>query len=121
MSSSLKITVLENQGEEQVAIVRLKGELDGSNYKDLQARVDEIIDGDTNNIVIDMSGLNFMGSAGLRALHTSAKSAKEKGGSVKLLKPSDAARRVLKTLGFDQFFDVYDELDDAIDSFLEKA
>lgn len=121
MSSTLKITVLENQGNEHVTVVHLKGELDGSNYKDLQSRVDELISGDTNNIIIDMSGLSFMGSAGLRALHTSAKSTQEKGGSVKLLKPSDAAQRVLKTLGFDQFFDVFDELEEAISSFLEEA
>ena len=37
--------------------------------------------------------------------------------NVKLLKPSDAARRVLKTLGFDQFFEVFDDLDEAISSF----
>ena len=121
MSSTLKITVLENQGDEHVAVLHLKGELDGSNYKDLQAKVDEIIAGNTNQIIIDMSGLSFMGSAGLRALHTTAKSTQEKGGSVKLVKPSDAAQRVLKTLGFDQFFEVFDELESAIDSFLEEA
>lgn len=121
MSATLKITVLEDQGNEHLAVVLLKGELDGSNYKDLQARVDEIISGDTNNIIIDMSGLTFMGSAGLRALHTSAKSTQEKGGSVKLLKPSDAVQRVLKTLGFDQFFDVFDNIEDAIDSIEQEA
>jgi anti-sigma B factor antagonist len=117
MSSTLQIKVLENQGGEHVTVIHLKGELDGSTYKDLQAKVDEIITGDVNNLLIDMSDLSFMGSAGLRALHTSSNSAKEHGGTVKLLKPSDAARRVLKTLGFDQFFEVFDDLDEAISSF----
>ncbi|WP_455222920.1 STAS domain-containing protein [Kaarinaea lacus] len=117
MSSTLQITVLENQGNEHVTVINLKGELDGNTYKDLQAKVDEIIAGNVNNLLIDMSDLSFMGSAGLRALHTSSNSAKENGGTVKLLKPSDAAKRVLKTLGFDQFFDVFDDLDEAIKSF----
>ena len=117
MSSTLHIAVEGNQGKENVTVLIIKGELDGSTYKDLQAKVDEIIAGGSNNFLVDMSGLNFMGSAGLRALHASSNNAKEKGGSVKLLNPSDAASRVMKTLGFDQFYEVYSDLDEAISSY----
>ena len=121
MSSTLQITVSTQQGSEDLAgtvtILSLKGELDGSTYKDLQAKADEIITADANNILIDMSDLDYIGSAGLRAIHTTSNSTKEKGGSVKLLNPSDASQRILKTLGFDQFFEVFHDLDEAIASF----
>ena len=117
MSSTLHIAIEEKQGSGNVAVLILKGELDGSTYKDLQAKVDEITAGGSNNFLIDMSGLSFMGSAGLRALHSSSNSAKDNGGAVKLLNPSEAAGRVMKTLGFDQFYEVYSNLDEAISSF----
>lgn len=117
MSSTLQISVSPQQGSENVAVLSLKGELDGSTYKDLQAKTDEIIAGDTTNLLIDMSNLDYIGSAGLRALHTASKNSKEKGGAVKLLNPSDSADRVLKTLGFNEFFEIYQDLDVAISSF----
>jgi anti-anti-sigma factor len=117
MSSSLTITVSTQQGKEDIVILSLKGELDGSTFKELQAKTEEIISGDVNNILLDMSALSYIGSAGLRAIHSASNSSKEKGGSVKLLNPSDASERVLKTLGFDQFFEIYKDLDKAIDSF----
>ena len=115
MSSSLQITVSTDPAG--VIILSLKGELDGSTYKDLQAKAEEVINDDSNNILIDMSNLDYIGSAGLRAIHTTSNSTKEKGGAVKLLNPSDASQRILKTLGFDQFFEVFHDLDKAIDSF----
>lgn len=121
MGSTLNISISTHQGDdkltETVTVLSLKGELDSSTYKDLQAKADEIINEDTKNILIDMSGLSFIGSAGLRAIHTTSNSTKEKGGSVKLLKPSEASQRVLKTLGFDQFFEIFQDLDKAIESF----
>ena len=39
------------------------------------------------------------------------------GGQVKLLQPSDSVARVLKTLGFDQFFNIHSSLDEAVNSF----
>ena len=121
MGSTLNISISTHQGDDKltgtVTVLSLKGELDSSTYKDLQAKADEIINEDTKNILIDMSGLNFIGSAGLRAIHTTSNSTKEKGGSVKLLKPSEASHRVLKTLGFDEFFEIFQDLDKAIESF----
>ena len=114
MSSTLQITVMEQQGNENVTVLHLKGDLDGSTYKDLQAKAEEI---DAKNLLIDMSDLNYMGSAGLRAIHSISNNSKEKGGAVKLLKPSEAVGRVLKTLGFDQFFEVYQDLDEAIGTY----
>lgn len=117
MSSNLHITVLVQQGNEHVTVLHLKGDLDGSNYKELEAKANEAIAGGTKNILIDLADVNYMGSAGLRAFHTISNTLKEKEGAIKLLNPSDAAARVLKTLGFDQFFEVYNDLDEAVSSY----
>lgn len=117
MSSSLQITVLEQKGNGSVTVMHLKGELDGNTYKDMEAKAEELLAGDTINILVDLSDVSYMGSAGLRALQTTSNGAKEKDGAVKLLNPSDAVGRVMHTLGFDQFFEIFDDLDNALSSF----
>lgn len=119
MSSTLGITVSEQKG---VSVLHLKGPLDANTQKDLEKKADEIISGGAGNILLDLNEVSYMGSAGLRALHLIAgkfggdKQA-ERFAHVKLLKPSSEVRRVLKTLGFDNYIDVFDDLDEAISAF----
>lgn len=117
MSSTLQITVLPKKGNENVTVLHLKGELDGSTYKSLESKAGEIIAGGAKNLLVDLGDVNYMGSAGLRVLHTMLNGLKESGGTVKLLKPSDAVARVLKTLGFDQFFEIFQDQEEAVSSF----
>ena len=117
MSSTLHITVLEQKGNEHVTVLHLKGELDGSTYKDLESRANELIAEGAKNLLMDLSGVDYMGSAGLRAFHSTSNTLKAKEGAVKLLNPSDTVARILKTLGFDQFFEVFTDLDEALGSF----
>lgn len=52
-------------------------------------------------------------------MHSISKKLKSGGGgaTLKLASPPDAVSRVLKTLGFDQVFDVYRTLDEALKSY----
>ena len=118
MGSELKFDVSEVKRKVPVTVMRLEGDLDGSTYTLLEAKANEVIGGGAKNLLIDMSGIGFMGSAGLRALHSIHNRLKTAGaGSLKLLQPSDAAKRVFKTLGFDKVFSVYDELETALNAF----
>ncbi len=122
MGSELQFAVSEVKGAVPVTVLRLKGDLDGKTYTGLEAKANELIEAGTSNLLIDMSGVGFMGSAGLRALHGVHNRLKTAGpgggaGQLKLLKPSDAAKRVFKTLGFDKYFSVYEDLESALNSF----
>jgi anti-anti-sigma factor len=92
-------------------------------YKDLEARATEAREAGTRNLVLDLSGVSYMGSAGLRAIHTISKSfnAGETRATalsrVKLLTPSAEVLKVIKTLGFDSFLDIRDNIDDAVAAF----
>ena len=119
MSSALDISVSEEKG---VSVLRLKGPVDANTQKALETKADEVIQGGATNMVLDLQDVSFMGSAGLRALHVISGMFGEGDQSarfahIKLLNPSDEVRRVLKTLGFDQYIEVFDDLDDAISAF----
>lgn len=119
MSSALNIKVSEEKG---VSILHLEGPIDANTQKDLEGKAEEVISSGANNMVLDLKDVSFMGSAGFRALHVIAnkltgESQSEKFAHIKLLNPKDEVRRVIKTLGFDEYIGVYDNLDQAISSF----
>ena len=55
-----------------VAVIGLTGELDGSNFEQVIAAGRAARDGGTRRIVLDLSGLTYMGSSGLVAIHSIA-------------------------------------------------
>jgi len=122
MDSTLRIAVFNEKGIVPVTIVHLTGVLDWKTHQDFQDRTFEAIAAGAENILIDMGGVDFMGSAGIRALHAIARRIGTAGpggapGRMALLNPSEAAMRVLKTVGLDSYFGVHDNLADALKSF----
>ena len=134
------ITTTEAQGKVPVTVLHVQGEMDASNYEQLIASARQAYDAGTRNLLIDMSEMPFMGSSGLVALHSAAILMRgetppdPEGGwgalrsidrereaglqeHVKLLNPQPRVERVLKMAGFDQFFEVYADLETAIASF----
>jgi hypothetical protein len=55
-----------------VAVIAPAGELDGSNFERLIEAGRAARDGGANRIVLDLSGLTYMGSSGLVAIHSIA-------------------------------------------------
>lgn len=119
MSSTLGIAVTEENG---VSILRLNGSVDANTQKDLEEKAGEVIQAGASNMVLDLNEVSYLGSAGLRALHIIAgmfggDDQSARFAHLKLLNPSDEVRRVLKTLGFDNYIDVFDNLEDALSAF----
>lgn len=122
MSSNLRIAVSEEKGAVPVTILHLTGDLDGKTYQDLEAKAGELIGAGSGNLLIDLGGVGFMGSAGMRALHSIGNKLKTAGpggsaGKMILLNPTEAVSRVLKTLGFDQAFSIHSSMDAALKAF----
>ena len=112
--ATLNIMVGDAQGNVPVTILRLDGDIDAATQKTLQDKATEVVEGGATHILLDMSGVNYMGSAGFRAIHalTNMLSSEEsstlsKSPYLKLLNPTDSVARVIKTLGFDVYLDIY--------------
>jgi anti-anti-sigma factor len=122
MSSAFRIAISNENETMPITILVLSGDLDGKTYKELEAKAGEVITGGASNLVIDLGGVNYMGSAGLRALYGITNQIKTAGpegtpGQVKFVKPSEAVSRVIFTLGFDKYFTIYEDLQTAINAF----
>jgi len=119
MSNPLRIAVSEEKGASPVTVLMLSGDLDSKTYQDLEGKAGELIAGGARRIVLELGGVAFMGSAGLRAMHGIAHRLQSAGGGagLRIANPSPAVARVMKTLGFDQMFEIHGSLDEALGSF----
>ena len=88
---------VEPDGEE--LLVRAFGELDLSNAKTLEAELRRAIGGDAPGVVLDLSGVTFIDSAGLRVLLLMAKHSLQNGGRLCLLRGSEPVDRVIEVGG----------------------
>lgn len=120
----MSILIGQEEGNVPVTVMKIEGDLDASTYKDLQDKANEVIGEGASNILLDMSGVNYMGSAGFRAIHAIANMLNKeheegmyKSEHVKLLNPHGEVARVIKTLGFDSFLEIFDDRAAAIASF----
>jgi anti-anti-sigma factor len=121
MSGELQIGLSREEGDKAVTVMRLKGPLDANTQKRLEDKARDAIDAGAEYLLIDMSAVDYLGSAGMRAIHaiTNMLSPDEPGmrsARLKIVNPSPAAGKVFKTLGFDTFIDIHDNVDDAIAS-----
>lgn len=136
----MNISVSQVQGKIPVTVIKLSGQLDGQTYQDLINKGREAYKAGWRDFLVDMTDLTYVSSAGLVALHSMALLVKgeelpdtESGWSayrsmgrsrdagmqqhMKLLNPRDEVRSVLEMVGFNSVFEIYADLDEAVNSF----
>lgn len=136
----MDISVSHVQGDVPVTILKLDGQLDGQNYQDLIVKAQEVYRAGSRNLLLDLSDLTYISSAGLVALHSVALMVRgeevpdtEGGWSayrsmgrsseagiqkhIKLLNPRPEVTSVLEMVGFNRVFEVFTDLDEAVKSF----
>lgn len=121
---ALRILVDQEQGNASVTVFEIEGDIDAGTYTELQDKAAESIDAGTSNLLLDLGHVEYMGSAGFRAIHAIAnmlnkehKPGMHKSEHVKLLNPKGEVARVIETLGFDSFLEIYQDKNTAIASF----
>lgn len=84
------------------ATYQLTGRLDGSTSAATEQALQALFSPEVNSLDVDISGLDFVSSAGLRVLLVLAKTAKARGGKLVLHGPKPAILEVFKISGFDR-------------------
>jgi anti-anti-sigma factor len=95
----VKVEVVEG-----VTCVALAGKLDASTVADAERRLVEIIDGGANAMILELSALTYISSAGLRVLLVAAKKLKTKRGQLVLCGIQRYVKEVLDISGFSAVF-----------------
>jgi anti-anti-sigma regulatory factor len=128
----MEITVDLRQAREPVAVMRLRGGIDASNFVQIVDKAQEIYQNPARNLILDLSDVPSISSTGLAAIHkialvysgvpdqmkhpdlTHNSNARK---HVKLLSPQPAVEKELETAGLKLFFKVFHDLESALKSF----
>ena len=130
--SELTITTSQVLGEVSVTILHLSGHLHGNTENQLLDRARQTYEDGSKYLLLDLSGLEILTSAGLRAIHKifnlfTPQSDMEiihqhgaepyKSPYFKLVCPSPEIYYVLNIAGFLQNILIYNNMEDAVNSF----
>jgi anti-anti-sigma factor len=111
MSSELD---LSTTSEGVCAVVRVEGEIDLDSAGELSEAAISAMQEIGPSIVLDMSGVTFMDSTGLKVLLAVHKRAELAGGRLVLAAPTRSVNRVVSITGFDQTFAVCEDVETAL-------
>ena len=118
--SNLEIRVETKEGNVPVTVIHIAGDIDANSHQELDTKAEELIRGGARHILLNLSDNNYMSSAGFRSMHkiyTALKGTGAKGTGVKLVNPSDEIKRLMKAMGFEMVFPVFEDLDEAVNAF----
>jgi anti-sigma B factor antagonist len=101
------------------AVVHAGREIDSSTVHALAGAVTEAASL-ASHVVIDLTQVTFVDSSGLGALIVARKSAREHEGSMSLVSPPPAVRRLLGSTHLNDVFAVYDSLAEAISTTTQR-
>lgn len=101
----------------RVDMVTASGRIDGSNAGELEAAFKELTDDGRYQLVTELSGVEYMSSAGLRALVATMRECKKHRGDLRIANPSERIQEVLSLAGLDSIFQTYDDAAAAVGSY----
>jgi anti-anti-sigma regulatory factor len=132
----MDIIISHMQGRVPVTVFRIEERVNLGNAEELETAARQAVQNGMRDLLIDLTGVPSITSAGLRSLQIIYKllsdphleqtgevtqmqpgSPSLKSQHLKLVNPSPYVRKVLHTAGFDMFLDIYENLPDAVASF----
>ena len=110
----MNITERDVQG---VSVMVLEGRIDSQGAIEVEQALQDAIAAGKHKMVLDMTSVGYISSAGLRILADVVTRNREAGGDLKLVALNRKVLRVFRIIGFDKFFSIYDTLEAAIADF----
>lgn len=109
--------LIETDNTQAVSIMKVQGRVDSDTAPELDGALSKLLADGRNKIVLDLQGVDYLSSAGLRALVKALKDAQGAGGDVRLASVSEAIRGVLLTVGMMQMFKLFPTSEEAAAGF----
>ena len=107
------MTVTSTQAGD-VLILRVSGRLDGVTSPEFETACQQQIKPEIRRVVLDLSGVNYVSSAGLRAVLQASKRVRASGGELRLCGLRGTVKDTMEISGFYGLFPVYDSAEAAL-------
>jgi anti-sigma B factor antagonist len=108
---------IETDNKKSVPVMVVKGRVDSDTAPELDNALSKLLNDKMNKIVLNLQGVDYLSSAGLRALVKALKEAQNSGGDLRLASVSEPIEVILRTVGMMQMFKMFSTSDEAAASF----
>ena len=103
---------IERQGETFIAVV--SGRVDGTNAAEFQDELAAVTDGSGHSVILDIGGLSYISSAGLRVILLLARTLRTQKARFMICSPSDSIREIFDISGFSQIIPIHSSQAEAV-------
>ena len=120
MSLTIEIAPLAN-GNQRLA---LAGRLDTHTYSELDAQLAPMLASGIQSLVLDLAGLEYISSAGVRSIFKARKALAAHGGKVVVVNPQPQIQKVfdvVKAVPLEEIFPTIEEADTYLDAMQRKV
>lgn len=93
-----------------IVVLEVKGEVDAHTTRFLDNTLEDLLAQEEPRVVIDLSAMTFISSAGLRTILYAHKQALKSGGEIRLTVPAGPIRRMFEIAGFPEVMKIFDTL-----------
>lgn len=100
-----------------IAFVKIKGYIDTTTSSEVSTKLTEIINEGTYQLIIDMSGVNYVSSAGWGVFVGEIRNIRENGGDLKIVQMTPDVFEVFEMLEFNRILDYYETIEEAVNDF----
>jgi len=107
--------------EGEVWVFHPVGPIDTTTSSDLEANLMEGINQGMRKIILDLTDVRYVSSAGLRVIIAGAKTLKKNNGEIRLSTPNKTVYEILEMSGLKKFFKIYPDNNAAIQSFSKMS
>jgi anti-sigma B factor antagonist len=108
-----KFEVVRNDNE-AVSVLNIRGYLDAHTAPEFEDAINKLMDENRYKIVVDLTGLQYISSAGLGVFMGFIEEIRQHSGDIKLSSASPKVYKVFDLLGFPSLYEFYEKLDDAV-------
>ena len=103
--------------EGDITVFLPDGRIDTLAADEMDQALQAAVAGGSHKIVVDMSGVDYISSAGLRSLAAVLVKCRDEGGDMKIAALNERVTRVFKIIGFDLLMSLHGTSDAAIADF----
>ena len=108
---------IEQEDIDGVRVVHVRGYLDAHTFQQLDDAISDVFAADIYKIAVNLEQVNYISSAGAGVFIGAHGPAKESGGDIILVNPTEGVIRIFELLGITQLFTIVSTLDEAISRF----
>ena len=108
---------IETDNWQSVSVMKVKGRVDSETAPELDDALTKLLQNNRNKIVLNLQEVQYMSSAGLRAMVKAYQRANKSGGDVRLAAVSEPIEVILRTVGMMQMFKMFSTNEEAVAGF----